>query len=114
MSLDLDTNKKKGVTRVATDILTNAFPVAANFPVGEIATSHMLIATYDTTAGSIVLTPAAIVGVEEGDKLMIQKVSADANTITYTDASGQTYAFINAEWEYGSLVWNGTGWDTFG
>ncbi len=114
MSLDLDTNRKKWVTRVAADIIDNSFPIAGDFPVGEIATSHMLIATYDTSAGDIVLTPAAIVGVEEGDKLMLQKVSTDTNTITYTDASGQTYAFINAEWEYGSLVWNGTGWDTFG
>lgn len=111
MSLDLDTQRKKGVTRTTTPILTNAFPAAGDFPAGEVATSHKLVAEYDTTAGPITLTLAAIVGVEEGDILTIQKVDATGNAITWTDPSTSiTYSFVNQQGEFYNLTWDGAQW----
>ena len=111
MSLDLDTRQKKGYTKTTADIINNAFPAAGDFPAGEVDTSNKLVATYDTGAGPITVTPAAIVGVEEGDKLQLVKISTDTNAITITDAvTGITHSFVDREGEFYSLTWTGADW----
>lgn len=109
MSLDL--SNKTGCTSAGTFAAgLTGFPADADFaqPMADNAEAKVYV---DTSGGDVTLTPAALAGVMEGDRLMFVKATTDANKIIFTDADGVTYNFVDRQSEYICLKFDGTNWN---
>ena len=109
MSFDKDTTAKKGTTSAGTFAAgLTAFPTDGNIADGNMNDASELRVYIDTSAGDVTLTPGSITGIEEGDKIMFVKATADANKIQFTDQDGVLYDFVNRQSEFICLQYDGT------
>lgn len=115
MSLDYDTGAKKGVTSAGTFAtgLASAAITDAQIAAGDMSADNCVKVFIDTSAGNVDVDAAAVAavgaltGIEEGDKIMYVKSTADTNVITFTDPDGVVYDFVDRQSEYICLVWDG-------
>lgn len=114
MSLDLDSQGKKGLARtdVATPETTDLSALAdADFIVGVVEESTKFVVYVEPSAGNIVLAPStALTGLVEGDEMVIVKLG-NANKLSFTDPeTGIVFDYANKNGESYTLIYDGAQW----
>ena len=109
-------DRKKGTTTAGTFAagLTTAAITDGDIAAGNLSKDNKVKVFLDTSGGDVDIDTAAttaigvLTDIVEGDEFVFVKTTSDTNKITFTDADGVTYNFVDRQTEFIRLTWNGT------